>query len=231
MKKIILFTLLGILPNFLMSACKKANGADLAGRTGFETSDDYFQNGSSNDTDNDISNDFSNYYNDTDIDIDDYNGYIDNSTSNDFSNYYEEQEKQKRRQIESETYNDAMLVPSITQGWNNTHFWYKSDRDSYVGGDCGLYAVLRFLHHIELIYPYEPNFQGLWKKYSNQELRNQLANLPGAREKCRKPREWLYHDELIMLIQHLLGSYVSDVSLVPNIARNGGSISALIFLE
>jgi hypothetical protein len=287
MKKIILFTLLGILPNFLMSACnacKKAKEADLARRAGFdktysdksgnnsnndtsndisnnsdkeadlarragfETSDpsngtsndftgieasdndsknapgnyfqnvssphhlccynsknapgNYFQNGSSNDTgngssnntSNDISNDFSNDYHKND------NDYIYGS-----DDYYKHEEEEIRQKIEKETYGPDIL--GITQGWKGTHIWYKSDMEPYIVGDCGLYTAIRFLHHVEQLYPDNPDFKGLWKKYSNQELRNRLADLPGARPECRKPRAWLFPEESVLLVCDLLGAH------------------------
>jgi hypothetical protein len=205
MKKIILFALLGILPNFLMSACKKANGANLAGRTDtdIEISD--------NDSENDPSNDTSNNLTSIETSDNDSKNGTSNKTGNDFGSDYknnrlsaQEREKRIRQEIENETYGPNLHC--ITQGWGGIHFWYKSEKDPYVSGDCALYALIRFLHHVEQLYPSNPDFKGLWK-ISNQELRNRLANMSGH-EVARRPQEWLDFDQLLLLIRDLLGKHV-----------------------
>ncbi|GHT62068.1 hypothetical protein AGMMS49950_07250 [Endomicrobiia bacterium] len=87
-----------------------------------------------------------------------------------------EDEKAYRKAIAKETYGPVIL-PIVHNGEN--HFWYKSPSDTYVPGDCALYAVVRLLHHAGQRGIVDKN---LWKK-SNQELRTILADqLRGSRE-------------------------------------------------
>ncbi|MDR1474495.1 MAG: hypothetical protein LBS38_02245 [Endomicrobium sp.] len=71
--------------------------------------------------------------------------------------------------IEKETYGDKLLTIKFTGG----HFYYLSPSDSYISGDCGLYAFMRFLRHAELlgIIP-----KDTWNKYTVQELRNLMVD-------------------------------------------------------
>ncbi|GHT35344.1 hypothetical protein AGMMS49592_5580 [Endomicrobiia bacterium] len=91
------------------------------------------------------------------------------------------------------------------------HFWYKSPRDSYVSGDCALYAAVRFLRHAGQLGIVD---EDLWT-ISNQELRNILADelisdnppSPGKEqiEDCRKQGKWLTNLDIYKLL------YVLDV--------------------
>ncbi|GHT52602.1 hypothetical protein AGMMS49990_09140 [Endomicrobiia bacterium] len=116
-----------------------------------------------------------------------------------------EREKTIRKEIESETYGPNILPITYVPG----HFWYKSPRDSYVYGDCALYAVVRCLHHAGQLGIVD---EDLWT-ISNQELRNILADklsdfLGSAHhndkhEKCRRQGEWLFIPEIFALMSAL----------------------------
>jgi hypothetical protein len=135
-------------------------------------------------------------------------------------------EKEIRKEIEKEKYG-----PNIT-GYTREgqHYWYKSPNDSYIAGDCGLYAVIRLLHHAEQIDPDNPDIKGLWNKYSNQELRNILADLTG-REASRNQGVPLYPPELALLIRALLSipidwgerdGVVNDIAYIISDIHNWG---------
>lgn len=91
----------------------------------------------------------------------------------------------------------------------NKHCWYASYDDSYIDGDCGLYAIVRLLHHAEQIHYCN------WAKHSNQGLRNMLFDAlikkdSKARqdkegnsitvETCKNPRQYLSTCEIKILL-------------------------------
>jgi hypothetical protein len=135
-------------------------------------------------------------------------------------------EKEIREEIEKETYG-----PNI-HGYTREgqHYWYKSPDDSYIAGDCGLYAVIRLLHHAEQIDPDNPDLKDLWKRYTNQGLRDILADLT-KREASRRQGVSLYDDELFLLMRTLLSipidwgekpGVVSDIAYIIKGIRNRG---------
>jgi hypothetical protein len=79
-------------------------------------------------------------------------------------------------EIEKETYGNRLLTVKFTGG----HFYYLSPSDSYIGGDCGLYAFMRFLHHAELLGTIP---KGTWNRYTVQDLRNLMVDhMEGSRQ-------------------------------------------------
>ncbi|MDR3195407.1 MAG: hypothetical protein LBT58_01235 [Endomicrobium sp.] len=98
-------------------------------------------------------------------------------------------------QIEHEAYDStSRLLPLSFTG---THYYYNNIRESFISGDCGLFAVRRLARHARLL---GMNNVPDLSSTSNQELRNRMADAMNMYMgvdrsdrygRYRKPREWL----------------------------------------
>jgi hypothetical protein len=152
---------------------------------------------------------------------------VDNNVKNPDPNDVVEREKAIRKEIESETYGPKLHKVRMI----GVHFYYESnDKETYIGGDCGLFAVLRFLHHAGQLGAADGKGKvvdkDLWKRYSNQQLRDIIADNPDGdlyprgcghgREAARKQGIMLDQSEIKMLLTLLGAIRFGGYSLLPN---------------
>jgi hypothetical protein len=184
--------------SFTFSSCKNCNGNKGEDNSVIDTDKDKDQN---QDTDTDENNP----NNASDIKNPESNDPIIPNNASDIKNPESNdpiirREKEIRKEIERETIDDyGYKLRRITDGMG--HFWYKSEDDSYIDGDCGIFAVLRRLHHAELL---DTRYKGLWKRYSNQELRDIIVEL-GWDKKRGRQGVGLITFELYALMEHIGG--------------------------
>jgi hypothetical protein len=92
------------------------------------------------------------------------------------------------REIYTETYLGDTITPLHQTG---NHFFYQDSEESFISGDCGLFAVRRLVNHARIVgYSNLPDLSST----SNQELRNIAAdymntNFRGNYDYIRTPLE------------------------------------------
>jgi hypothetical protein len=106
------------------------------------------------------------------------------------------------RRISTERYNGHTITP-LHQTRN--HFYYQDSQESYVAGDCGLFAVRRIINHARILgHTSLPDLSDT----SNQDLRNTMVNymssrLPGNFDYLRQPLEYITQYALSFLMRGL----------------------------
>jgi hypothetical protein len=96
-----------------------------------------------------------------------------------------EEENNIIAQIENEPYRSSTLLPVQ---FTRNHYYYQQRYESFIPGDCGLFAVRRLLRHAKLLGMEVPDLSNM----SNQDLRNRMVDTANKKYPADIDRHKLY---------------------------------------